>query len=254
MADIKGRYSDNSYSVSDHSEFYKDCENEGFHVMSVESSLDDKRHIIDHMEVETPYSYQGRSVFAKTSVDVENTRNIMDRDYFGCELYVLGKNALDAPRNFEDVSGMSAGKCDSNISLQTRDGKEIPYFEALDKVGLYSTAASSHPHVMSYDECKPIYDKTHEQINSLFAAMGEPVQELTEDTYAKYLDKCEAMMRQAPGLYIGEITSPEAVKAMNLTVPSFRSYCENIGKANALQRDCDIMDINESEEIREYDY
>lgn len=249
---VRGKYSDSVSYIKDSSEFYKDQTDKGFYVMSVRSSISDIRHEMDYMEIETPYSYQGRSVFAKTSVDCESARDTIHREY-SCELYVLGENALDEPRNIEDVSGMSAGKClADHVVLQDREGNSVPYLEALDAVGLYSAAASGHPHVMSYDECKPIYDKSHEKINALFANIGEPVQELTENTYLSYLDKCEAEMKKAPGFYIGEITSPEDVKSMYLTVPSFNEYSNKLDKQNALQRECDIVSTSESENTPDY--
>lgn len=249
---IKGKYSDSVSYIKDSSEFYRDQTDKGFHVASVRSSISGIRHEMDHMEIETPYSYQGRSVFAKTSVDCESAGDTIHREY-SCELYVIGENALDKPRNIEDASGMSAGKCIADqVVLQDREGNSVPYLEALDAVGLYSAAASGHPHVMSYDECKPIYDKSHEKINAIFANMGEPIQELSEDVYLAYLDKCEAEMKTASGLYIGEITSPEDVKSMRLTVPSFYEYSNKIDKESALQRECDIVSTSESEDTPDY--
>lgn len=184
----EGHYSDETFAIDDFSKMYKDYAKEGFKVSSVRSRINEMHEEEDIFRLETPYMYDGKPVTAYAVVATESQVYPEQRYYNTCELYVDGKN-------LEDVSGRNAGKA-VEIDLKDKNGNAVDYNKALDHVGLFSAAASGYPHTMDYDEWAPIYEKSHDKINSQLLSLGEPTMHANPERYNKYVKTCVSMIDQ----------------------------------------------------------
>lgn len=163
------------------------------------------------LAVKTPYSYnnkpvQGYSVIDLKS-DISEDPTMSVRGFHTCELYASGVNVEDIHDNTADSR--------SALYLDSPDGK-IPYEDALDRIGVFSQAASFHEHVMEYDEYKSVFDHTHEQL-----IREKYIEPASEPKYEKYLNSVKNLMNDGME-YIGVVTKPDDVGKMRETMPSYQ--------------------------------
>lgn len=186
-------------NVRKYSDIYKSGKENGFIVDSARqyySQNDSKKPKLD-VVMNTPYSYLGRDVTARATIDLNEQSRSSEtglRDASMVEFYV-GNSNLDYDAGFDVTDEMRQTASD------------------------FAASAAEYPHVFMYDE----YVEARTPINERMK-LGVP----TEQDYNTYLESMDRQLHNSRDFeFIGQITKPSDLNTAYASTPSFSKMMDD---------------------------
>ena len=208
---VIGNYSKKPFTISDnYIDQYASGVANGYNVSFVRDYVNETGNTISEMYITTPYMYNDCRLngYLQTSADAHSPK-----ESTVCELWAGSPNS-PCSKNIEDIAGISDGS-QLNILLSDKNGNSINYYDALDTISHFGSAAAHYPHIKTYSEYMDV-----ESINNQKLGLDIPVDELS---YLQYLNSCENDITER-NKYIGKTD----VNSFRMDTPAFGNMMDEV--------------------------